>query len=271
RQPRGRDGLALDPEQPEVVDDHRHAQLAGDRRGDDPARPEGADGDERGRHVGGAEHPAGQVVPRQVAGLADLPHAAAGERGDHREQDRPDREGQEGGLERPDRPAEVRVDRRLQRDAPADQRGQDDRRPAVHYLASSQVSPTPTSTASGGWRSPQGAIISRSTSARTASVSSGGPSKSSSSWMVRMSRVRSPSSSSAWAQRTIASLMTSAAVPWIGVLTARRSPSERTPQLRALSSGICRRRPYSVVTYPRSRASSIVRAMNSPTFGNRAR
>ena len=51
----------------------------------------------------------------------------------------------------------------------------------------------------------------------------------------------------AW-QRTIATLMMSAAVPWITVLTASRSPSACCWRLRARSSGIWRRRPSSVVT-----------------------
>ena len=49
-------------------------------------------------------------------------------------------------------------------------------------------------------------------------------------------------------QRTIATLMMSAAVPWMTVLTASRSPSLRVWRLRARSSGIWRRRPNSVVT-----------------------
>ena len=50
-----------------------------------------------------------------------------------------------------------------------------------------------------------------------------------------------------WA-RIIATLMTSAAVPCITVLTASRSPSERVWRFDARSSGIGRRRPSSVVT-----------------------
>ena len=42
--------------------------------------------------------------------------------------------------------------------------------------------------------------------------------------------------------------MMSAAVPWMIVLTARRSPSERVWNLRERSSGMSRRRPNSVVT-----------------------
>ena len=71
--------------------------------------------------------------------------------------------------------------------------------------------------------------------------------------------------------RTIASLMMSAAEPWMTVLTARRSPSERTFQLCARSSGIGRRRPSSVTAKPRSRASAMARSMNSATSGMRPR
>ncbi len=42
-----------------------------------------------------------------------------------------------------------------------------------------------------------------------------------------------PAAASAASQRTIASLMMSAAVPWITVLTARRSPSVRPGVARA--------------------------------------
>ena len=56
-----------------------------------------------------------------------------------------------------------------------------------------------------------------------------------------------PSSRSRRCTRSIASLMMSAAVPWITELTASRSPSERTCQFAARSSGIGRRRP-SIVT-----------------------
>ena len=57
---------------------------------------------------------------------------------------------------------------------------------------------------------------------------------------------RSPRSAR-W-QRTIATLMMSAAVPWITVLTASRSPRRRVLGLPERSSGIGRRRPISVVT-----------------------
>ena len=57
-----------------------------------------------------------------------------------------------------------------------------------------------------------------------------------------------PAAASASWQRTIATLMMSAAVPWMIVLTASRSPSLRVCQLRARISGIWRRRPNSVET-----------------------
>jgi hypothetical protein len=46
----------------------------------------------------------------------------------------------------------------------------------------------------------------------------------------------------------MATLMMSAAEPWMIVLTARRSPSLRVCQLRARISGIWRRRPNRVET-----------------------
>ena len=86
----------------------------------------------------------------------------------------------------------------------------------------------------------------RARAARTAVVSTSGTSSSSSSWICSTRRAARPSSASRRWMRTIASLMMSAAEPWITVLTARRSPSERTFQLCARSSGIGRRRPSSV-------------------------
>ena len=58
---------------------------------------------------------------------------------------------------------------------------------------------------------------------------------------------RGPTSSSARWQPTIAILMMSAEVPWIGMLTALRSPWPRTCGRPERSSGIGRRRPSSVV------------------------
>ena len=80
------------------------------------------------------------------------------------------------------------------------------------------------------------------------SISASGPSKSSSSWIWSTSSVSRPASASARWQLTIATLMMSAAVPWMTVLTARRSPSMRRWRLPERSSGMLRRRPISVVT-----------------------
>ena len=52
-----------------------------------------------------------------------------------------------------------------------------------------------------------------------------------------------PSSDSRRCTRTMASLMISAAVPWIGMLRATLSPKERVIPLEARSSGRGRRRP----------------------------
>ena len=83
----------------------------------------------------------------------------------------------------------------------------------------------------------------------TCSASDSGPSNSSSSWIWSTSRALSPASRDrARASCTIATLMMSAAVPWITVLTASRSPSWRMWRWRARSSGMRRLRPNSVVT-----------------------
>ena len=58
----------------------------------------------------------------------------------------------------------------------------------------------------------------------------------------------SPAARSSSRQRTIATLMMSAAVPWMTMLTASRSPSERVWNWRERSSGTRRMRPKSVVT-----------------------
>ncbi len=65
--------------------------------------------------------------------------------------------------------------------------------------------------------------------------------------------------------------MMSAAVPWMMLLAARRSPSLRTLQLLARTSGIGRRRPNSVDTYPCSTACVIESFMNCATAGKRSR
>ena len=71
--------------------------------------------------------------------------------------------------------------------------------------------------------------------------------------------------------RTIASLMMSAAVPWMTMFTASRSPSDLVWNWRERSSGTRRMRPNSVVTWPSSRARSIVSSMNAFTRGKRSR
>ena len=117
------------------------------------------------------------------------------------------------------------------------------------HFASSQLRPLPTSTASGGSISYAFDISPRAISC-TASISSAGPSNSSSSWICRISRELRPASARARSLRTIATFMMSAAVPWITMLTANRSPCLRSSQRRARSSGTWRRRPNRVETYP---------------------
>src|SRR5215207_4005792 len=241
------DRVLVEPEEPELVDDHAHRQLPGDRRGDDPACAERAHGHQHRRDVAGAEQAADQVLRRKRLRLRDLAEAAFREPGDHREDDRAGQEREERGLLVADRLAELGVDRTLEGDHPADDGGEHDCDAAVHYLASSQFGPVPDSTASGGSMS-AAAIISRRTISVACSASSVGPSNSSSSWICRMVRVLRPASRSATWARTIATLMMSAAVPWITELTASRSPSLRVCQLRARISGIWRRRPNSVLT-----------------------
>lgn len=65
----------------------------------------------------------------------------------------------------------------------------------------------------------------------------------------------------------MASLVMSAAVPWIGVLMAARSALDRTVPLEEVMSGKRRRRPEMVSVKPRSLAPSIVVAMNSLILG----
>ena len=66
--------------------------------------------------------------------------------------------------------------------------------------------------------------------------------------------------------------MMSAAVPWMIVLTASRSPSERVWYLRERSSGIVRGGGRTASSRNRrSVASTIVRSMNFRTAGKRPR
>ena len=80
------DRVLRQPEQAELVEHHRRRELPGDRRRHHRPRAELAHRHEHGRHVGRAEHAAGQVVPGQPARLAHRPEPALGERGDHGEQ-----------------------------------------------------------------------------------------------------------------------------------------------------------------------------------------
>ena len=61
-------------------------------------------------------------------------------------------------------------------------------------------------------------------------------------------RASSPESRRRDQDRTMATFMMSAAVPWMTMFTAKRSPWRRISQRRARSSGTWRRRPNSVAT-----------------------
>ena len=75
-----------------------------------------------------------------------------------------------------------------------------------------------------------------------------GTSKSSSSWICRMSLLLRPSSRMRSSTAIIASLMMSAALPCMGWFMAVRSPKLRMLALRARMSGTWRLRPYIVCT-----------------------
>ena len=90
--------------------------------------------------------------------------------------------------------------------------------------------------------------ISRVSSSFTCSVSPSGHSTISSSWTWRTSFASRPASFIAFHTRIMASLITSAAVPWMGILRATRSPKERRLKLEDFSSGSQRRRPMRVET-----------------------
>src|SRR5436305_2903696 len=115
------------------------------------------------------------------------------------------------------------------------------------HFALSQSGPTPASTASGGSIS-NAAPISRPAISLTCSASCSGPSNSSSSWICKIILERTPARRRAASHRTIATFMMSAAVPWITMLTANRSPWRRISHRRERSSGTWRRRPNSVET-----------------------
>src|SRR5205814_1783981 len=154
-----------------------------------------------------------------VAELTGDEHDAEQHHGADRERDERRGEGV-GGL------TQVRIDRSLQRDHATHDRGRQAGHDLRAHFASSQLSPTPRSTFRGG-SSSKAPSMRALTSAQASAISSSGPSNSSSSWIVSTSRVRMPPARRSASQRTIAILMMSAAVPWITVLTASRSPSER--------------------------------------------
>ena len=79
-------------------------------------------------------------------------------------------------------------------------------------------------------------MISRA-SASTARTSSGGASKSSSSWTCSSIRARSPRAVSAACTRIIAILIMSLAVPWTGAFIAMRSAALRATGLPLERSG----------------------------------
>src|ERR1051326_1811636 len=113
------------------------------------------------------------------------------------------------------------------------------------YLASRQLSPIPISTIRGTENSLT-LSISCFTRVETASSSSDGHPKTSSSCTCSSMALRWPAACSAASIRTIASFIKSAAVPWRGVLTAVRSANPRELGLRLLMSGMGRSRPNSV-------------------------
>src|SRR6478672_12964873 len=145
-------------------------------------------------------------------------------------------------------PAEVTEELRHPLDVPARERDQADARGESHqFLASAQLSPTPTSTASAGSRSYAPHISAR-TSSFTFETSTSGTSSRSSSCTWRTSRALLPSSPSLRAIRIIAILMMSAFEPCMTKLTATRSPKPRVWRFDARSSGTGRRRPSNEVT-----------------------
>ena len=190
-------GVLRDAEQPEAVDHERHRELAGDHDGGQPARAERLDGFQRDEHVDGAEQAADERPPGHLADVAERAEAAAQDEADRDQRGRADEEREGRRLHAADGLAEARVDRRLHRHEAARRRApRNDREPARHF-ASSQFCPTPMSTASGGSCGSHTPTISRSISSRAASASSGGPSNSSSSWIVRSSFVARPDAASA--------------------------------------------------------------------------
>ena len=191
-------GCSRDAEEAEAVDQHGRRELARDDRRRHAAGAEVPDGEDRRRDDGDAACAAAQRPPRGVRDLAQPAEPARGDADDH-------------GQDQRARPRSSRTrparSRRSRPSAPFIGACAPTAAPAATtmiaavvrsiYLASSQVRPTPASTASGGSRSPHGATISRSTARARRPTSSGGPSNSSSSWIVSSSRVARPSAASA--------------------------------------------------------------------------
>src|SRR5271169_6892948 len=111
--------------------------------------------------------------------------------------------------------------------------------------ASAQLRPVPTDT-SRGTRSEAAPAIAAQTRSRAASNSPGATSMMSSSWTCSSIRERSPAAASALPVASIATLITSAAEPWIGALSAIRSAISRRCRLSEVRSGRYRRRPIMV-------------------------
>ena len=104
------------------------------------------------------------------------------------------------------------------------------------WAASCQLRPVPTDTSSGTARSAAPPICGR-TRASSASRSPGATSNTSSSWTWSSIRERSPASAIARSTLSIATLMMSAAEPWIGALSAIRSAISRRWRLSLVRSG----------------------------------
>src|SRR5579859_1873987 len=131
--------------------------------------------------------------------------------------------------------------------------------------AAPQLGPVPISTPSGTDRLTAGSAalsMTRRITTDAASTSPAGSSNTSSSCTWRSMRTwPSPASASAGPMRTIARLMRSADVPWIGALIACRSAAWRSPCSLPLMPGSQVLRPNSVTVWPCSRTADSVSAM----------
>src|SRR5262249_50911933 len=126
---------------------------------------------------------------------------------------------------------EHRADRALARGDPAREANQ-----KIAFHTADQSSPALTSTLRGTLSSSADSITSTA-SASSVGTSSSGASKSNSSWTWSSIRLRRPRAASCRDILTIAILIRSAAVPWIGALVAMRSPKLRRFGLPLLNSG----------------------------------